>query len=221
MIGAAKSDSRWVRYLHEFLFSLNLSLALKLAAAQRPFWATGFLPSDVTEARIAARINALLHLHPHSRASGVMAFVFIAMVIALCMFALLRVTSRLSLVSQFLFYVPGIVSLIAFPTVFFYQRHYFGVERGMPNLHWYWLALELALAVVCCELFLWGMWPTPRLASGALAAVHFGFWAWLYFGGIRFDLAPSDSIFPIVGILSLIAWAAYVTRERSERAAYP
>jgi hypothetical protein len=213
MGGITKFSITRTRYLNEFLFSLNLSLALKLAAAQRPFWATRFFPSDVTEARIAGRINALLHLHPHSRASGVTAFVFIAMVTALCMFALFRGTSRLSLMPKFLFYVPGIVSLIAFPAVFFYQRHYFGVERGMPDPHWYWLALELALAVVCSELFLWGMWPIPKFASIALAAAHFGFWAWLYFGGIRFDL----SLFPVAGILSLLAWAAYVTR----RVAHP
>jgi hypothetical protein len=62
-----KSTPDWrLRLVHGFLFSLNISLVVRLGTAQTS--------SSSLETSLQAWINAMLNLHPHSNMGGYTAF---------------------------------------------------------------------------------------------------------------------------------------------------
>jgi hypothetical protein len=177
-----------MRYTHEFLFSLNLTLlsALKLSVFYFPYG-------------IQHMINGYLHLHPHSGVGAWTVLLTSALVLALCIFFLLRLLASTSIAEQFLRSIAGIVSLIAMPALWLYYTHLSGQLPGLPDLPRALLLIELVAAIVCATLYLRGKWPVPGWGSIVLLFVHYGFWSWVCFGFIFF-LHP-DLIFP---------WRGYV-----------
>src|SRR5258707_932820 len=63
----------YIRYAHEFLFSLNVALVAKLEGNQEPNRLFSFFDSG--EISLQSKINGFLHLHPH-HAGGAKSLLF-------------------------------------------------------------------------------------------------------------------------------------------------
>lgn len=201
----------YARYLHEFLFALNIALAFRLSSARTSF--------SSSESSLKWQINAALHLDAHSNVGGYTAFFALALVLALGIFALLRLCSHTFLAKEFLRSVAGIVSLVTLPASWLYVTHLSPVPPALPNPPRAWLFVELAAAVTCSVLYLLSRWPFPRWSSVLLLALHLGFWTWLSLGGPYFWRAPVELIFPLVSFCACLAWGLYVARQRSSQLA--
>jgi hypothetical protein len=193
-----------LRHVHEFFFSLNLGLAVRLATVERF--------SFFSEIKLQFWINRHLHLHPHSNVGGHTAFFIWALLLVLCIFLLLRLSSSTFLVKWVLRSAAGIVSLVALPVCWLREIHLFPVPPGLPNPPSPFVLVELVVTVVCALLYLYAKWPLPAWCSISLLILHFGFWGWLLLGGPYFWLSPFRLIFPLAGLCSVLAWGAYVAQ---------
>ena len=207
MEGNRATHTRYLRYVHEFLFSLNAGLVTRWLMAQ-----ANYAESELT---IKGWINRRLHLHPHSDIGGNVAFLVLALGVALGTFLLLRVLSRTAWLNHFLRSVTGIVSLVALPASWLYRAHVYRPVPGLPNPPHILLFLELAAATSCIVLYLYAKWPLPGWGSVALLILHFSLWGWLFLGGPYFWFDPLHSVFPLAGSCSVLAWALYVSQGRT------
>lgn len=195
----AGDQGRHDRYLeisHDFLFSLNIALLVRLVNAQTSL--------STLEPDFTFRINAALGLNPHMYFGGYIAFFVLALGLASALYVLLWILA--SFVSTFFRSSYGFVSMTALPLTWLASTTIHQVLPGLPNPPRAWLLLELVAVVICSVLFLVRRWPLPDWASVALLAMHFVFWGWLFMGGIYFWLAPTKLVFPLVGFCSCIAW---------------
>lgn len=136
-----ETQTSYLRYAHEFLFSLNIALVAKLQGNQKPnrffFWV------DTGESSLQSKLNSHLHLHPHSPIGANLAFVVLALGMALCLFLLLRVLSSTVLVGRFLRSAAGIVSLLFLPVSWLCVTQLIPVLPPLPNPPHTLLVLEL------------------------------------------------------------------------------
>jgi hypothetical protein len=189
------------RYLHEFLFSLNIALVVRWKSA-----ATSLSP---LEPNLQFRINGALHLQPNSHFGGYAAFFALVLVVALSIFTVLRLFSRTRLAEEVLGSIAGPVSLVALPVCWLYVTYLFPLPRGLPNPPRAGLFIELAGATVCAVLYLWEKRPFLGWKEFALLLLHFCFWGWLFLGGFYFWRSPIKLIFPLAGFCSCLVWAKY------------
>jgi len=194
------------RIVHEALFSINYGLLIRWVMAQANYVAS--------ELAIKAWINNLLHLHPHSAVGGNLAFLLLALGVALGIFLLLRVLSSTTLSSEFLRSVAGILSLIGLPAAWFYRAHLYRLTVIVSGPTRVLLWLELLITTICVVLFLYGKWFFPGWASVVPLVFHFSLWGWLLLGTPYFWLAPFQSLFPLAGFCSALAWFLYAASPR-------
>jgi len=194
-------------YFYQFLFALNIVLVAILEGNQRPNRLFSVL--EYGEAGLGTRVNAFLHLHPHSNVGANGAFFVYALVWATCLFLLLRITSGTHLAQRFLRSLGGIVSLLALPLSWLYVSHLLGWDSFLPGLPRGLLFLELLAAIVCAVMYLRATWSLPIWGSVALLTLHFAFWDTVCFGPY-FWRAPFQSIFAIAGFFSALLWARTV-----------
>jgi hypothetical protein len=169
--------------------------------------------------RLSFWINSHLHLHPHSNVGPYTAFSALALALALCILLPLKLSSRAFGTKWVLRSAAGIASLLVLPACWLYTTHLFPVPSGMglPNPPRPLVLLELAGAIVCALLYLYAKWPLPGWGSVALLILHFGFWDWLFSGGLYFWLDPFRLVFPITGLCSVLAWGLYVAQLAKSR----
>jgi hypothetical protein len=195
-----------LRYLHEFLFSLNIVFVGRLVRANSS--------SFPLETKLRFRINAYLHLDHHNNVGGYTALFAITLLLALCIFAVLRIFSKTLLVKEILLSVAGGVSLLALPTYCLYQTHLYGSPPGAPNPPHVLLLSELFAAMVYATLYLYTRRHIPAWESVSLLVLHFSLWGWLFLGIPYFWRAPLLSIFPLTGLCSCLVWGLYVSSQR-------
>jgi hypothetical protein len=203
----------YLRYTHEFLFSMNIGLTAMWRETQQ----RGLSSFMLREIYLEFKVNTWLHLYPSSNVGGYIVFFALALSLALCICLLLRLLSQTFLANWFLRSVAGPVSLIALPACWFYVSRVFGVLPGLPDPPGIWLLLEMAMAVVCAMLYLYGKWPLPEWISIALVAVHFSFWHWLVTGGPYFWRLPAELALPITAFCSTLVWGVYISSLRDVR----
>ncbi len=206
-------ETSYPRYVHEFLFSLNIALVAKLEGNQKPNKLFSLLDSH--EVTMQLKINAYLHLHPHHQVGANSAFFAIALSLALCIFLVLRISSSTYLSRQFLRTVAGFLSLLALPASWLYVAHLLGSFSLLPNPPYALLLLELLSVTVCAALYLYSKWPLPAWGTIALLLLHYSFWNWLVSGGPLFWRDPFRLIFPMAGFCSSLAWGYYVRYQGS------
>lgn len=210
-----------IRYVHEFLFALNIALVAQLEGNQKPNRVFGLL--EWGEIRLQLRIAERLNLHPHSYFASNVAFVICSLASALVMFLLLRLASR-TLVTQRLLRFAGILSLVALPASWLYSTYLIGWWFiVLPTRLLLLLIAELLLATVCGIAYLYGKWPLPAWANIILALVHFAFIQTVCFGPY-FWLGPNlQPIVTFAGFFSTIAWGVYISpcplRQEGQRGA--
>jgi hypothetical protein len=202
--------SRVVRYLCEALFSWNLALIAKLRADRIPFFLL-----DFGQFEVQFWINRHLHLHPHSDIGGDSAFLIYALIWALFIFLVLRLFSGTRITSGFLRWAAGVFSLLALPVSWLYQ----GTAPTVPDPPHVLLVLELLLATGSAILFLLSRRPFPMWSMIVILVPHFVLWGWLFLGGPYFWLAPFETIVPLAGFFSSLAWGLYVSHESADRTA--
>lgn len=198
---------RYLRFVRDSLFSLNIALVIRLANAQTSLTSL--------EANLQFRINGAFGLNPHSNVGGNSAFFLVAFGLALGIFALVWAFSRTRFVGEALCSVSGAVSLVALPVGWLYVTHVFPVLPGLPNPPRAALLLELAAVIMCSVLYLRARWSYPTWSAILVLVLHFGLWGWLLLGGWDFWLAPIKLVFPFVSFCSCVAWGGYVAVKRS------
>ncbi len=196
-----------LRLVHEALFSLNIGLMTRWVMAQANYY--------LAELKIQLWVNRHLHLHPHSNVGGYGAFLTLALAMAFSIFLLLRLASHTLLAKELLRSAAGIVSLLTLPASWLYVTRLYPQPPGLPYAPRVWLLVELAGAVAGAAVYLYAKWFSAWLNVGLLV-LHFGFWGWLFLGGLYFWLAPFQLVFPLAGLCSSLAWGLYVSRQRAE-----
>ena len=206
-----------MRRISEFLLSLNLALAFVLHESIRgPFF---------VELRLQYVINDALHLHHHNNAGGYGAFFVLAMGLALCIFVLLRLASRLN-VEGFLRSLGGVLLIAALPIcALLIDNPDIRTALLEPDgrLLWPWFlacSLELLAAVVCVFLYLYRKWFFNSWQSIALLSVHWLFWGGYLFGPF-FWRAPAQLAIVAVGLSSCLTWGFYVSQQHLKRESGP
>lgn len=100
------------------------------------------------------------------------------------------------------------VSLLALPAYWLCMTRLFLQPSGLPDPPRGPLLVEIALIVVFAVGYALAWWQSPMWATSIVLALHFGFWGWLFLGGLRFWHAPFQLLAPAVGFLSSLAWAS-------------
>jgi hypothetical protein len=159
-------------------------------------------------------------LHPHSNVGGDIATFALTLALALCLFFIVRLLSTFSLMKAFLRSVAGFASVAALPVCWLYtnyvQWHLSRIPLA-PGVHGPalpWPLVELAVVLLSILIYLWARWPFPAWASVALIVLHWAFWGWRFFA--RGTFSYPGIVFPLIGLGSTLAWAMYVSQQRTE-----
>jgi hypothetical protein len=211
MLEKQPQNNNYLRHIFEFLFSLYIALVAKLMGNQKPNWF--FSRLEYGEASVGPRMNAFLHLHPHSAVGLNGAFFVYAFAWAMCLFLLLKISSGTALAQRLLSSLGGIVSLLVLPLSWLYVSRLFGWTSFLPTLPQGVLFLELLAATLGAVMYLRAHRSLPIWGTAALLALHFVFWDAACFGPY-FWRAPFHTIFVIAGFCSALAWSRYVSAQR-------
>lgn len=177
MAGATRArPSTGIRYTLEVLFSLNLAFVTVFLAFLR--WRGLVERINYHE----VDIKMLLHMRVTDYNSGFIGIWLPSVVLGLCFWALLRVTSRTRVAGEVLRFAPGLVALFSIPGFWLYEvlriaQYYSRLPIGA--FHW-GAPLELALALYCAYLFVTTGCPGSTWRGVLLLTIHFGYWNLLF-----------------------------------------
>lgn len=197
-----------LRFAHLVLFSLNLGLILKLEGNQRPNRLFSFF--DFGEIDLKDRINGALHLHPHHAVGGDVAFLLLAVSLAVVIFLVIGLSSKIRFIDQLFRLTAGIISLTALSVAWLIVANVLGITAPLPNPPRALLSVELCAVVLCAVAYLNDKWPIPAWITVVLLGLHFGYWNWIVSGGSYFWRDPFRLIFPLIGFLATLLWGMYV-----------
>jgi hypothetical protein len=199
--GRPRKDN-YLRYLHEVLFSLNVAFAsMTIMSATSPHVTRIF-------SRMESSTNLFLGIRQTDYIRGYFAILIPSLILALALWAALRLSRRTRLTREILRSVAGIVALFALPAFWFYAFQSYGWPFGWPYRE---APFELSAALVCVWLFLKGKWPA-RWWLGVLFLVgHYTFF-WIRIGGNYAMPNYAGPIAPILSFSSAVAWAFYIRR---------
>jgi hypothetical protein len=146
----------------------------------------------------------------HSNVGGNLAFLFLAIGLALCIFAVIRLLSSI-ISNQVLILGVGILSILALPVCWLYLTYSFGYDPLRTDPSKPLLLVELVVASVCTTLYFYRKWLLPEPSDIALAAIHYGLWGWVFFGPF-FWTGIRGLFFCFFGFASTLVWCFYVKR---------
>jgi hypothetical protein len=193
------SSSRHLRYLHEILFSLNIAFAVtSFVELVRHNLMSPFFQLEFS-------IQKALSIHQTDLLHGYFALSISSIVLALCLWALLRLSSRTNVTAEILRSFAGILVLLGPPAFWLYINEVHGWPYGFPYRG---APFELIVAVACSLLFLSGKWSISEWWGVLLAASHYAFWFWL--SGSIFTANYTGPITPLLGFSSIVVWGLYV-----------
>jgi hypothetical protein len=218
--------ANYLRYAHEFLFSLNLALASNLTGEPRLFW--GFFHLSVIGFKLKFAIEQYIYhyKYPNSQFApkdieGNAAFLIFTFCLALCIFLFFRFLAETAVAKHLLYSVAGFTSILSLPILTLYLNDWNRRPPDLASARPFLLALELIVAVTGILLFLLGKW-RPGWSGPLLLILHCVYWGWLFLGGPYFWLAPFQSLFPATALCASLVWGLYVsTSGASEFAAGP
>ncbi|SRR6266568_1057153 len=188
--GTRDPKGRWLRILHEFLFSLNIALGLTSALV----WRGVFVPL----VDLAFRVNHQLGLKEMDVSGGYLAFLVYVAILTLVPFVLLRLLRRTSTTRWILIFAAGFLAGGIAPAIWFYIVRWYG-----------WYPIESGIYLLFVAWYLRGRWVTPIVLAVLVATIHFGFWCQLFWEQAR---NPAVLLLPIIGFLSYLTWVRYVRK---------
>jgi chromate transport protein ChrA len=212
------AETSRMRVPAEALFSLNTAFA----GVSLIFSAS--LSASLPFIHLEVYLNQLLGIRQTDYIRGYFTFWIPSLVLAICLFTLLRFLSGLSLTTWIMQSVAGILILLSPAAVWTC-----GYEQNGWSLQWPYKLIwgEAALAVICLCIFLKGPRETS-LKSGLLGLfAHYLFWYWFTGDGFRsptlFHWGPlyGGPFGMVLGICALLVWGLYSlrTRQHSQRTA--
>ncbi len=197
------------RGLVEVLFSVNTGFA----AMSILFCASS--SASLPFVHLEVYLNHLLGIRQTDYIRGYFTIWVPSLVLAVCIWSLLRVLIRLRLAQRFLRSVAGMMILLG-PTAIWTCVY----ERNGWSLQWPYKAVwgEAALATICFFLFLKGPWAKSS-RIGVLAFLgHCIFWYWFTSDGFHsLDWGMpgyGGAIGMMLGFCALLIWGLYVYESR-------
>lgn len=186
-------NTKYVLWLDELLFSLNLALLVIPVLSVRLKFQVLTLGHSLRHF-VFAHLGFSLPVLVRDAEPNRMDFAALTLTSAAALFLLLRLTARLSLTGALIRAVPGVVAVIGLPLALN------SLQRLAPIV-----LLEAIAATMCVLLYLVGKWRVPSLVNVFLLALHFAIWTW----GAR-QLLFFWFAYPLVGFCSAVAWAIYL-----------
>ncbi len=202
-------SKRYLRHLHEVLFALNAAVALMaLVAEVAPNLMVPFSMMEVS-------LNGLLKIRQTDLIRGYLGFYGPSLVLATCIWGLLRVTRAGRLTNKFLFSAAGVVTLLLAPAYWLYMAHryHWWGWYGWSAWPYGWSPFEVLLCFSCAVLYIFGKWPAPVWTAVPLIALHNIFW---YLQGVGFG--PYWLTAPLLGFSSAVAWVYWASACLSQAA---
>lgn len=200
--GERSRETNYLRYLHEALFSLNVAFAsMTLALATSPHETRLFNGME-------SSINRLLRIRQTDYIRGYFAVLIPSVILALVIWAVLRLSWRTRTTRMILRSVAGVVALFALPAFWFYTFQYYGWPFGWPYRG---APFELSLVLVFVLLLLSRKWPLRWWLVVLFLAGHYTF-LWIRIGGNYSMPNYAGPIAPILSYSSAVAWMFYLRR---------
>jgi hypothetical protein len=202
-----------IQYVHEAASATNLAFSLVAF-----LFLFDFRPATSALFRMNVAIYRRLHLLPDlkvpkdSYTGEYFAFFVPALVLAFCLWLLLRLCCRVEFIREFLRSVAGIAALVAPPVwwlCFTYgaNRRYGWTPFAATQFH------EVVLVLALAMLYLYRNWPSSEWAAIAVLVLHYGFWFW-QFGPHFFFMGYGGPIAPAAGLCAGLAWLLYLGQLR-------
>lgn len=206
----------WILHLHQFLFSLNLSIGSEDLVCC--YWQGLEGRFYRIELLILEHWNDIQHGRPMPHpdfTSGYIAFWVPVVFLTVLLWALLQLTSRTRFTGEILRLVAGYVGLFLIPGLWALGSWPTFADWGWvwTRFDW-WAPVEIAVAVFCTNRYVKGKWPASAMLGVALVVLHFAYWAYI------------PAVFPysarsvpyLVGVCSSLVWGAYLQYFRQDNA---
>lgn len=200
------SGMRAWRYACEFAFGMYLAFLLRLELEP-----TGLLRfvEFVSATKLQVAINSQLHKGPESQVGAWWAFYVLATALGVIIFLLVEAISIAPLGRRLLVFAIGPLTVLLLPLHWLYNSGILIYAIALPNPPHVWLWLELVTAVSCAIFYAvspkgWHIW-----AGVTLLVLHFNLWGWLFLGGASLWRGGFECAFPLLGLLSGLAWGIY------------
>ena len=196
-----------IQHIHEATFSLNLA-----------FVAMGLVFVYASDAVILSldqlefSVNKFLHIRQTDFLRGYWEFFLPGMVLALCVWRLLRLSSRAQLTREILRWVGGVTALVAVPAYWLCMTYSATRRYGWNPFHAV-QPYELVLVLIWASLYLRGKLPIPCWENVLAISLHYGFWLWQFwplFLTLFTGYGGSAAAASIVGFGASLAWVLYV-----------
>lgn len=191
------------QHVHEILFSLNSGFLIIIAV----FWKG---PDSVVSwlFRMNGSINISVHLRQSDLATAHFVSFIFGILLALCIWAILRLSSHVRLTKEILYSASGIAALVALPVMHLWGHPSWWWRYGLNPLE-IMQVLDLALILFCAFWYLYHRWPIPSWGGGVILGAHYVFWS-REFGVYPFWFGVGDPVAWLAGLCSSLAWAFYI-----------
>jgi hypothetical protein len=201
------STAKTARWIHEAFFSLNLAFVIMALVFD---YAPRSLISHLN--RLESAVNGLLQIRQTDFITGYWAFFLPGIALALCIWLLLRVLSRTQLTAEILRSGAGVAAVSA-PPLWWLCTTYMRTQRyGWTPLAAFQF-YELALALFCVSMYLYGRWPIPAGGSVLILLLHYAFWFWQFwplFGTLLRGWGGAGAVTLVAGLCSSLSWVLYL-----------
>ncbi len=215
---------KWVRWVHELLFSFNFAWITTRYEGIRGGGLVPWLPNSRFSSIVYVFLEHLswrLHIQ---EPPSVLVLEVLSFFVAIVVFLVLRLLARFSLTGGFLRTFVGVFAIAGFP--FFALCYPWALFQPFQiESHGLWFFVcEAVVAFICGILYYLRKWPLPALFSILLLLSHFGLWGWetwnyvsipreiQIYGFWSLGIWVSTTFyfaFPVFGFLSSLAWGVY------------
>lgn len=141
--------------------------------------------------------------HDESFRNGSFVFCAMCFLLAVAIFALVRLLSYVLPEKPFLLIAAGIADVAAYPLGFLWLRSFYHVSTIIAL----WLKLELVVCAAAIVFYFCRWWRLPSLMSVLLIAVHFAFW-----GGVNHNYDALIGLGTTYGFWSVMFWGTVIHR---------